>query len=326
MDELLTIRNLRQVFGTRHPTYAVDGVSFSMSQAPSVLSLVGESGSGKTTIARIILGLLRPTGGTVLYKEGNIFAADKSWQRQLRREIQAVFQNPYNVYNPVYKIERVFQVPIRKFKLAVDRDEARAVIEASLRAVDLRPEDVLGKFPHQLSGGQRQRVMLARLHLIRPRLIIADEAVSMIDAAGRVTFLNILLDFRDRYGISTLYITHDLSTAQYLGGSIIVLYKGRIVERGDTQKVTTEPLHPYAQLLIQSVPIPDPKRRWTEALTAAGETAMVKSPRRDRCLFAERCPYVMDVCWQTRPELLAAGNGARVSQEVACHKCTLEAR
>jgi peptide/nickel transport system ATP-binding protein len=326
MDELLTIRNLRQVFGTRHPTYAVDGVSFSMSQTPSVLNLVGESGSGKTTIARIILGLLRPTGGTVLYKGENIFAADKNWQRQLRREVQAVFQNPYSVYNPVYKIERVFQVPIRKFKLAANRDEAREKILASLRAVDLRPEDVLGKFPHQLSGGQRQRVMLARLHLIRPRLIIADEAVSMIDAAGRVTFLNILLDFRDHYGISTLYITHDLSTAQYLGGNIIVLYKGRIAERGDTQKVTTQPLHPYAQLLIQSVPIPDPKRRWTEVLTASGETAAVKSPRRDRCLFAERCPHAVDTCWETRPGLFAPGNGAKAPQEVACHKYAPEAR
>jgi oligopeptide/dipeptide ABC transporter ATP-binding protein len=320
MNELLTVTNLRQVFGTRRPTYAVDGVSFSMPQQPSVLNLVGESGSGKSTIARIILGLLRPTGGAIYYQGQDIYAASRAWQQQFRREVQAVFQNPYAVYNPAYKIERVFRIPIRKFKLVDGKDEARARIEESLRAVDLRPEDVLGKFPHQLSGGQRQRVMLARLHLIRPRLIIADEAVSMVDAAGRVTFLNILLDFRDRHGISTLYITHDLSTAQYLGGDIIVLYKGRIVERGNTLRVTTEPLHPYAQLLIQSVPVPDPKRRWTEVLTATGEVAAVKSPRRDRCLFAERCPYVMDICWQARPNLQAVDNKSGAAQEVACHK------
>ncbi len=326
MDELLAVNNLRQVFGTRQPTYAVDGVSFSMPQQPSVLNLVGESGSGKTTIARIILGLLRPTGGAVYYQGQDVYAANKAWQQQFRREVQAVFQNPYAVYNPAYKIERVFQIPIRKFRLAVHKDEARARIEESLRAVDLRPEDVLGKFPHQLSGGQRQRVMLARLHLIRPRLIIADEAVSMVDAAGRVTFLNILLDFRDRYGISTLYITHDLSTAQYLGGDIVVLYKGRIVERGDTRQVTTEPLHPYAQLLMRSVPVPDPKRRWTDTLVATDETAIVKSQRRSRCLFAERCPHVMDLCWEMRPDLQSIGKRTGVTQEVACHKYTLTAR
>ena len=326
MGELLLVDKLRQVFGTRHPTYAVDGVSFSIPQQPSILSLVGESGSGKSTIARIILGLLRPTGGAVYFQGQDVYAAGKAWQQRFRREVQAVFQNPYAVYNPAYKIERVFQIPVRKFKLAAHKDEARTKIEESLRAVDLRPEDVLGKFPHQLSGGQRQRVMLARLHLIRPRLIIADEAVSMIDAAGRVTFLNILLDFRDRYGISTLYITHDLSTAQYLGGSIIVLYKGRIVERGDTLRVTTEPLHPYAQLLIQSVPIPDPTRRWTEVLTMTDETATAKSPHRNRCFFAERCPYVMDICWQTRPNLQAVDGGMGAMQEVACHKYALAAR
>jgi len=326
MNELLTVTNLRQVFGTRYPTYAVDGVSFSMPQQPSVLNLVGESGSGKSTIARIILGLLRPTGGAIYYQGQDVYAAGKIWQQRFRREVQAVFQNPYAVYNPAYKIERVFQIPVRKFKLAAHKDEARAKIEESLRAVDLRPEDVLSKFPHQLSGGQRQRVMLARLHLIRPRLIIADEAVSMVDAAGRVTFLNILLDFRDRYGISTLYITHDLSTAQYLGGDIIVLYKGRIVERGNTLRVTTEPLHPYAQLLIQSVPIPDPTRRWTEVLTVTDETAAVKSPHRNRCLFAERCPYVMDICWKIRPDLRTADNRGGTAQEVACHQYTLTAR
>jgi len=162
----------------------------------------------------------------------------------------------------VYKVDRVLQKPIQKFKLASGKEAANALILESLKAVDLRPEDILGKFPHQLSGGQRQRVMLARLHLISAQLVIADEAISMIDAAGRVSFLNILVDFRDRLGISTLYITHDLSTAKYLGGQIIVLYKGRIVEQGETFSVTGNPLYPYAQLLVQCVPVPNPKQRW----------------------------------------------------------------
>ena len=320
MEDLLNIINLKQVFGSRSPTYALDGVSFNMPGTPNILNLVGESGSGKSTIARIILGLLKPTHGAVFYKGTDIFTSDKAWQAQFRREVQVVFQNPYSVYNPVYKVDRALEKPIKKFNLAQGDKAAQAMILESLQAVDLRPEDVLGKFPHQLSGGQRQRVMLARLHLISARLVIADEAISMIDAAGRVSFLNILLDFRDRLGISTLYITHDLSTAKYLGGEIIVLYKGRIVERGDTLCVTGSPLHPYAQLLVQCVPVPNPQRRWAETLTDSGEISTYRSPNRERCLFAERCPKVMDICWQERPALEKPSRpGYDTGCEVACH-------
>jgi len=320
MDNLLSVNSLKQVFGTRNPTYALDGVSFNMPAKPTIFNLVGESGSGKSTIARIILGLLRPTQGYVFYKGTDIFTQEPGWQKKFRREVQVVFQNPYSVYNPVYKVDRVLQKPIQKFKLASGKEAANALILESLKAVDLRPEDILGKFPHQLSGGQRQRVMLARLHLISAQLVIADEAISMIDAAGRVSFLNILVDFRDRLGISTLYITHDLSTAKYLGGQIIVLYKGRIVEQGETFSVTGNPLHPYAQLLVQCVPVPNPKQRWKEALTDSGEISVYRTPNRDRCLFAERCPQVMDICWKTRPSLEKPSKpGIESTNEVACH-------
>ncbi len=318
MADLLTVTSLGQIFGTMTTVQAVDDVSFTMPKEPSIFNLVGESGSGKTTIARIILGLQKPTAGHVLYNNTDIGSKDKQWQTLFHREVQAVFQNPYSVYNPVYKVDRVLQTPIRKFKLSRSQQESREMIESSLRAVDLRPGDVLGKYPHQLSGGQRQRVMLARIHLIQPRLIIADEAVSMVDAAGRVTFLNVLLDFRERLNISTLYITHDLSTAQYLGGNIIVLYKGRIVEAGLTREVTKNPLHPYARLLIQSIPAPDPNKRWAEKLPLnMAEMSLVQSTNRARCLFAERCPNVMDACWQTRPELRKAPTDN--THEVACH-------
>ncbi|MCL4505830.1 MAG: ATP-binding cassette domain-containing protein [Chloroflexi bacterium] len=320
MENILAVNLLQQVFGTRNPTYALDNVSFNMPATPSILNLVGESGSGKSTIARIILGLLHPTKGSVFYKDTDIFTKEPRWQKQFRREVQVVFQNPYSVYNPVYRVDRVLMKPIQKFKLASGKAVANEMILASLKAVDMRPEDVLGKYPHQLSGGQRQRLMLARLHLISAQLIIADEAISMIDAAGRVSFLNILLDFRDRLGISTLYITHDLSTAKYLGGEIIVLYKGRIVERGETKSVTGSPLHPYSQLLVQCVPVPNPKQRWKEPLTDSGELSVYRTPKRDRCLFAERCPKVMDICWNSRPPLQKpAASGPDARGEVACH-------
>ncbi|MCY4019304.1 MAG: ABC transporter ATP-binding protein [Chloroflexi bacterium] len=323
MRDLLAVENLQQVFGGRTRTYAVDGVNFRIPEEPTIVSLVGESGSGKSTIARIILGLLRPTAGRVLYEGTDIFTRDRKWRRKFRSEVQAVFQDPYSVYNPVYKAERVLKLVIRKFGLAKSKAEAQALMEEGLRAVDLRPEEVLGRHPHQLSGGQRQRLMLARVYLMRPRLIIADEPVSMIDAGMRASFLNILLDFRENHGISTLFITHDLSTAMYLGGEIIVLYQGRIMERGRTRGVMQDPQHPYAQLLISSIPRPDPRRRWEEDLSAGplAEIGAGISAGRDRCLFAERCPAVMDRCWGARPHLQAVDveKASEASRDVACY-------
>ena len=323
MSDLLVVENLQQVFGGSSRTYAVDGVSFRMPEEATILNLVGESGSGKSTIARILLGLLQPTAGRILYKGNEIFSRDRKWNRQFRGEVQAVFQDPYSVYNPVYKAERVLRLVIRKFGLAKNKDEAKALMEEALRAVDLRPEEVLGRHPHQLSGGQRQRLMLARVYLMRPRLIIADEPISMIDAGMRASFLNILLDFRDTHGISTLFITHDLSTAMYLGGEIIVLYQGRIMERGQTRGVMNDPRHPYAQLLISSIPRPDPRKRWEEDLSTGplAEVGSGSSSGRDRCLFAERCPAVMDRCWQTRPHLQAldVDDASEMPRHVACY-------
>ena len=320
MADLLIVDELRKVFGGRSPTYAVDSVSFRMPEEPMILSLVGESGSGKSTIARIILGLWQPTSGAVSYKGVDIFKRDGKWQRMFRSEVQAVFQDPYSVYNPVYKAERVLRLVIRKFGLAGSKAEAQSLMEEALRAVDLRPAEVLDRHPHQLSGGQRQRLMLARIYLMRPRLIIADEPVSMIDAGMRASFLNILLDFRDNHGISTLFITHDLSTAMYLGGEIIVLYQGRIMEQGETQRVMKTPMHPYARLLISSIPTPDPRRRWQEDLSDAplAEVGYGASALRDRCLFAERCPDVMDACWGGRPRLQPP-DADQPARNVACH-------
>ena len=323
MPDLLVVENLRQVFGGRNPTYAVDDVSFQITAEPTIVSLVGESGSGKSTIARIILGLLQPTAGRVLYEGTDISTPGREWNRKFRSEVQAVFQDPYSVYNPVYKAERVLKLVIRKFGLAKNTAEAQELMEVALRAVDLRPEEVLDRHPHQLSGSQRQRLMLARVYLMRPRLIVADEPVSMIDAGMRASFLNILQDFRDSHGISTLFITHDLSTAMYLGGEIIVLYQGRIMEQGETRAVMKTPLHPYAQLLISSIPTPDPRRRWEEDLsgTPLAEIGVSEVHSRERCLFAARCPQVMDRCWGARPALAppSADDADSRRRDVACH-------
>lgn len=246
---------------------AVDDVTFSLtSDAAQVVSLVGQSGSGKSTIARIILGLQKPNSGSVTYNGQDIYRLSRRGYADYRRQVQPVFQDPYAIFNPVYRVDRVLWKAAHKFGLGRDRAAADK-IEESLRAVRLDPGAVLGRYPHQLSGGQRQRVMLARVHLLRPAFIIADEPVSMLDAQVRKSFLDILLDFQQEYRMTTLFITHDLSTVSYLGGQMMVITKGEIVERGPVREVMAEPAHPYTRLLLESVPRPDPDRRWTDRIT-----------------------------------------------------------
>jgi ABC-type oligopeptide transport system ATPase subunit len=261
---------------------AVDDVSFSLNTTPpQILSLVGQSGSGKSTLARIILGLQRPTGGGVTYNGKDIYKLSGKEYAVYRKEVQPVFQDPYSIFNPFYRVDRVFWTAINKFKLAASKQQGLARIEESLHAVDLRPEDVLNRYPHQLSGGQRQRVMLARVHLLQPKFIIADEPVSMLDAAVRVLFLNILIDFTQKYGMTTLFITHDLSTAYYVGGEIMVISQGKIVESGNVEQVLVKPSHPYTQMLLASIPVPDPDARWSAKPTLAleeEEQLLVKPP------------------------------------------------
>jgi oligopeptide/dipeptide ABC transporter ATP-binding protein len=279
---------------------AVDDVSLALPEQPKLVSLVGESGSGKTTLSRMLLGLERPSRGEIRYKGKDIFTMTKPEWEIYRRDVQAIFQDPYAIYNPFYHVEHIFNVAIRHFKLASSPAEARKLMETSLRAVDLRPNDIIGRYPHQLSGGERQRVMLARIHMLRPRVIIADEPVSMIDAAVRTLFMNILLDFRDQYGISCLFITHNLSTAYYLGGDIAVMCFGRIIETGDMDSIIERPSHPYTRQLLSAVPSGDPENRWT---TKASYETTDRPLLHDahRCVYAARCPHVMPICNKERP-------------------------
>ncbi len=236
------------------------------SDPPQIVSLVGQSGSGKSTIARNILGLQKPTSGTISYDGKDIFKLSRSEYDDYRRNVQPVFQDPYSIFNPFYRVDRVLWKAVKKFNLTKDRAKGLAMIEESLNAVSLDPAGVLGRYPHQLSGGQRQRIMLARIHMLRPAFVIADEPVSMLDAQIRKTFLDILLNFRRDHGMTTLFITHDLSTVYYLGGEVMVINKGTIVERGAVDQVMHEPSHPYTRLLLDSIPQPDPDQRWTNRI------------------------------------------------------------
>jgi peptide/nickel transport system ATP-binding protein len=262
----IQLENVTQVFPGRLGTkvVAVNGVSLELkSDNPRIASLVGASGSGKSTIARILLGLQRPTSGSITYQGKDIAKLTRAEYATFRRDVQPVFQDPYAIFNPFYRVDRIFWKAIKNFKLTRGREAGTTKIEESLEAVRLKPGDVLGRYAHQLSGGQRQRLMLARIHMLQPSFVIADEPVSMLDAQVRRHFLDIMIDFQQTFGMTTLFITHDLSTVAYVGGDMMTIYKGQIVERGAVSQVLTKPSHPYTQLLIDSVPTPDPSDRWT---------------------------------------------------------------
>jgi oligopeptide/dipeptide ABC transporter ATP-binding protein len=308
MPALLEARHVTKVFGggllnKKSATVALFEFTLGVDvEPPSITAIVGESGSGKTTLARTLLGLATPTRGEVRYRGTNLQHLSREQRSRFLREVQVIFQDPYEVYNPFYKIDHVLEMPIKKLRLASSRQASRALIEETLHGVGLRPEETLGRYPHQLSGGQRQRVMVARAVLTRPRLIIADEPVSMVDSSLRATILESLRELKRRFGISLIYITHDLTTAYQISDHIVVLYRGSAVEAGDVEHVVKDPRHPYTQLLVGSIPLPDPEHPWQHG-TVVGDASEAPVAELTGCRFADRCPYVMDVCTTARPPL-----------------------
>jgi peptide/nickel transport system ATP-binding protein len=305
MTPLLEVRDAGKVFHSggflrkRHHV-AVDRVSLSISaERPSITAVAGESGSGKTTLARLILGIIKPSSGQILYNGKPVGDMDRGEWRTFRREVQAIFQDPFEVYNPFYKVDHTLTLSVQKFGLAKSKRAGRELIDQALQMVGLRPEETLGRYPHQLSGGQRQRVMVARALLLKPRIIVADEPVSMVDASLRATILESLLKLYTDLGISLVYITHDLTTAYQLSGNIITLYQGAVTEVGDVERVIKAPQHPYTQLLVGSIPLPNPKLR-NHARPVAEDVTIDASTG---CRFANRCPHVSAECRASAPPL-----------------------
>src|SRR5437899_9800639 len=308
MTTLLEARRVTRSFGgglvDRRATLALEDFSLAIdSDRPSIIAVVGESGSGKTTLGRLLLGLTAPTRGQVLYKGQNLQKMSRADWRAFRHDVQVIFQDPYGVHNPFSRVDHVLTPPVAKFGLATSRAGARRLIDEGLRAVGLRPEESLGRFPHQLSGGQRQRVMVARALLLRPRVILADEPVSMVDASLRATTLASLRTMNRELGISIVYITHDLATAYQISDTIVVLYRGSVAEVGDVELVVKQPQHPYTQLLVGSIPQPDPALAWRAEELQAGIPGAggVRA-----CTFAERCPHAMPVRVEEPPPLVRA--------------------
>lgn len=259
---MLRVTDLTKVYASgffrRGGVVAVDGINFSV-QEGEIISLVGESGSGKTTTAHIILRLLFPTSGRVEFEGQDIWNFKADELKRYWQKVHGIFQDPYAAFNPIYKADRIlYQV----FDLMDKVGDKRKLVREALEAVGLRPEDVIGRYPHQLSGGQRQRVMIARCYLLRPKLIVADEPVSMVDASGRAGILKLFLELHRLYRTALIFITHDLGLAYYMSHRILVMHKGKIVEEGTPKEILSNPKHSYTKKLIADIPLIT--RKWED--------------------------------------------------------------
>jgi len=295
------VKQGRGPFARRAPVHAVDNVSLGL-DAGKVTAIVGESGAGKTTVARILAKIIEPDKGEVLL-EGR--PAPQGRPRSYAAKVQMVFQDPFASLNPVHRIRYDLLRPL-KIHHYVTKD-ADAAVSALLRRVALNPpEQFAAKFPHELSGGQRQRVSIARALAVRPRVLIADEPVSMLDVSIRLGVLNLLADLRDEEGLAILYVTHDIASARYLADTISVMYAGQLVESAPSATLTDSPAHPYTQLLMSAAP--DPERAQPPRLKGRGAPPSLLAPP-SGCRFHPRCPYVMDICKRQAPPSIPVAPG-----------------
>jgi peptide/nickel transport system ATP-binding protein len=289
---------------------AVDGVSFSIEQG-EIFGIVGESGSGKTTVGRAILRLIEPTEGSIYFEGIEITKLGGDEMKKLRREMQLIFQDPFESLNPKMTIYEVVVEPLEIHRIGNSEEEKRKLVSNALEEVQLTPpDDFLFRYPHELSGGQRQRVAIARALILRPKFVVADEPVSMLDVSIRTEVLNLMLDLKEKLGLTYLFITHDLAIARYMSENVGVMYLGKIIEFGQVSHVLDDPDHPYTQALMAAVPVPDAEKKRGD-LPIKGETPQpINLP--PGCRFNPRCPYAFDRCYREEPKLFTVepGHGA----------------
>lgn len=290
--------------------FAVKNVSFDIDfNDPDFLTIAGESGSGKTTIARLILRLIKPVSGSISYNGQNIWTMNRTDLQHYRMNVQAVFQDPFAAFNPIYKVDHLLKRTIKNFGLAESQSDTEKLLAQSLEIMRLRPE-ILDKYPRALSGGERQRIMLARAILPHPDLIIADEPVSMLDTTIRIGVLEEMLKVKERLGISFVYITHDLATAAYIGGNVLIMFQGMAVEMGQIKQVLQKPMHPYTRLLVNSIPQLNPEKRvefFNLQKMESQESGRVRQNEGLGCPFRDRCNEHSDKCTPETPPLIKVG-------------------
>jgi len=317
--ELVRLVDIHAVYRVRRGFFragevrAVDGVSLTVREGEAV-GLIGESGCGKTTLGKLSLRLIKPSRGRIYYDGVDVTELPEKRLRVLRRETRMVFQDPYSSINPYMTIGETVGEPLIAHGVG-DSSVRREMVYKALEEVRLTPpEEFAAKYPHMLSGGQRQRAAIARAIVLKPRYIVADEPVSMVDASSRAEILQVLKNLQTAHGIAFLYISHDLATSRYFSDRIAVMYLGRIIETGPVDDVLHDPLHPYTQGLVNSVPEPEPSNRFVERPAIAGEPP---SPANipPGCRFNPRCPKAFAKCYTEDPELRPIAP----NRHVACH-------
>ncbi|MDH4228360.1 MAG: dipeptide ABC transporter ATP-binding protein [Nitrospirota bacterium] len=294
--------------GERKLLKAVDGVSFALA-AGELVALVGESGCGKSTTGRLILRLLAPTTGSVRFRGEDLLAADARRMKELRRDIQVIFQDPYASLNPRMRIGTILEEPLVVHGIG-NAGERRERVHEVLGQVGLT-ESALGRYPHEFSGGQRQRVCIARALMLGPSLVVADEPVSSLDVSIQAQVINLVQDLRQARELTILFIAHDLNMVRHISDRVAVMYLGRIVEEGRTEAVYQNPLHPYTRALLDAVPIADPTVRRQRQLLSGDLPSPVDLP--PGCRFQSRCPEVMDRCRKEDPQLIQMDSVHRVA-------------
>jgi peptide/nickel transport system ATP-binding protein len=294
-------------FKTSKKIKVIDNINLKLCKG-EILVVAGESGSGKTTLAKLIMRSIDPDSGKIIFDNRDITKLKGKDLLKIRSKIQMIFQDPYSSLDPRMKIFDIIKEPLEVHKKKLSKTEIKECIDSTLKKVSLDPADISHKYPHMLSGGQRQRVSFARALVLKPLLIIADEPVSMLDVSIRFQILELMKNLRDKENVSFLYITHDLSTSQYVGDNIIILYKGQIIEQGDIHEVLRHPLHPYTKALISAIP------RFNDYQEINIKTELGSSGKRG-CKFLTKCLYSSEECSKTEPELIEANH----SHFIRCH-------